>query len=141
MIIHTSLAAYKTAMGTHVALTTNNNGQCPAGGATGRVVMSVLVPAGTPVRPQVAWCTAIAPAGATAFPASPMITTTDGTSDAVVWFISGTRLVGVDGDTGAIIYGGGTDTCTGIRKWTAPIAVKGRIVVAGDGHLCSWSPH
>jgi hypothetical protein len=26
-----------------------------------------------------------------------------------------------------------------VHKWTAPIAVKGRLVVAGDGHLCAWS--
>jgi hypothetical protein len=28
-----------------------------------------------------------------------------------------------------------------VRKWTSPIAVRGRIVVAADGKLCSWSPH
>jgi hypothetical protein len=33
------------------------------------------------------------------------------------------------------------DACTGVHKWTTPIAVKGRVVVAGDNHLCSWSPH
>src|SRR5205085_1610409 len=31
--------------------------------------------------------------------------------------------------------------CQGVRDWTSPIAVKGRIVVGGDGRLCSWSPH
>ena len=29
--------------------------------------------------------------------------------------------------------------CAGVRQWTSPIAVKGRIVVGADGHLCSWS--
>ena len=51
------------------------------------------------------------------------------------------KLTGVDGDTGARRSSAGTDTCTGVRQWTSPIAVKGRIVVGGDGHLCSWSPH
>jgi hypothetical protein len=143
MIIHTTPAAYATAQGTHVVLTTNSGAQqCPAGGATGKVVMSVLIPAGTPPVPRVAWCVAVANA-ALGFPASPMATTTDGHSEAIVWFMNGTHLMGVDGDTGATVYGGGaaTDACTGVHKWTAPIAVKGRIVVAGDNHLCSWSPH
>ena len=48
--------------------------------------------------------------------------------------------MGVDGDTGATIYTG-TDSLSGVHKWTAPIVVKGRIVVAGDGHLCAWSLH
>jgi hypothetical protein len=30
--------------------------------------------------------------------------------------------------------------CTGIRQWTTPIAIKGHIVLGGDGCLCSWSP-
>ena len=47
-------------------------------------------------------------------------------------------LYGVDGESGKVVYMGGN--CTGIRQWTTPIAVKGHIVVGGDGHLCSWSP-
>src|ERR1051325_4960620 len=50
MIIHTSAAAYSTGMGAHVVLTTNGGAQgCPNGG--GKVVMSVLIPAGTPIVP------------------------------------------------------------------------------------------
>ena len=37
---------------------------------------------------------------------SPIATTTDGTSDAVVWFTSSGTLKGVDGDTGAAVYTG-----------------------------------
>jgi hypothetical protein len=47
-------------------------------------------------------------------------------------------LYGVDGENGTVIYKGGT--CTGVRQWTTPIAVKGHVIVGGDGHLCSWSP-
>jgi hypothetical protein len=139
MIVHTAPAAYTTAQGTHLVLTTNSGGQCPSGGASGKVAMSILIPSGSPPVPRVAWCVPIANASL-GFPASPMATTTDGQSNAIVWFMSGSTLMGVDGDTGATVFTG-TDTCTGIHKWTAPIAVKGRIVVAGDTHLCSWSPH
>jgi hypothetical protein len=140
MIVHTAMASYTTAMGTYVTLTTNSGAQCPSGmGSQGKVVMSVLVPAGSPPKPKVAWCVPTANASL-GFPAAPAVTTTDGTNNAIVWFIDGTKLMGVDGDTGATIYTG-TDTCSGVHKWTAPIAVKGRIVVAGDGHLCAWSVH
>jgi hypothetical protein len=80
--------------------------------------------------------------------ASPLVTTTDGMKDAIVWVAgsmsqatAGTTanlLYGINGETGAVVYKGGN--CPGIRQWTTPIAVKGHIVVGGDGHLCSWSP-
>jgi hypothetical protein len=142
MIIHTTPAAYATAQGMHVVLTVNNGAQCTGTGANGKAVISVLIPSGTPLAPKAAWCIPVNNASL-GFPASPMATTTDGTSDAVVWFMNGTKLMGVDGDTGDTVFDGGVaaDACSGVHKWTAPIAVKGRIVVAGDNHLCSWSPH
>jgi hypothetical protein len=142
MIVHTAPAAYADSQGAHVILTTNSGGQCPAGGASGKVVMSVLIPPGTPPQPTVSWCVATSNASL-GFPAAPMVTTTDGQNQPIVWFMNGSRLMGVDGTTGATIYGGGssTDACSGVHKWVAPIAVKGRIVVAGDTHLCSWSAH
>jgi hypothetical protein len=142
MIIHTTPAAYATAQGMHVVLTVNSGAQCTGTGANGKAVISVLIPSGTPLAPRAAWCIPVNNASL-GFPASPMATTTDGTSDAVVWFMNGTKLMGVDGDTGDTVFDGGVaaDACAGVHKWTAPIAVKGRIVVAGDNHLCSWSPH
>jgi hypothetical protein len=67
----------------------------------------------------------------------PIATTTDGTADAIVWYTSGGQLRGVDGDNGATIYMG-TTSCAGVQKWTSPIAVKGRILVAGNGRMCAW---
>jgi hypothetical protein len=142
MIVHTALAAYTTALGTHIVFTTNSGAMCPTAVGNGKVVMSVLVPAGSPPKPTIAWCAATSNASL-GFTAAPAVTTTDGQQNAIVWFMNGTRLMAVDGDTGATLFGGGAsgDTCTGVHKWTAPIAVKGRLVVAGDTHLCSWSVH
>jgi len=119
----------------------------PVAGSTGRWPASSSVPPGATPVPKVIWCASIAQAGASGetgagsrLPASPMITTTDGKSEAMVWFMSGGKLTAVDGDSGKVLYTS-SDTCTGIKQWTAPIAVKGRIVVGGDGHLCSWSLH
>jgi hypothetical protein len=146
MVIHTTPAAYATAQGMHVVLTVNTGAQCTGTGANGKAVISVLIPAGSPPVPKAAWCIPVTNASL-GFPASPMATTTDGSANAVVWYMNGTNLMGVDGDTGATIFdgsmadGGAANACAGVHKWTAPIAVKGRIVVAGDNHLCSWSPH
>ena len=147
MAVHTVPAAYTTPNGVHVTFTTDSGAQCPAGMPSGTVVMSVLIPTGVEPVPQVVWCASIGQAGAqgedgagSLLPASPMITTTDGKSDAMVWFINGGKLTAVDGDNGKVLYTS-SDTCTGVKQWTAPIAVKGRIVAGGDGHLCSWSLH
>lgn len=70
MLIHTALATYTTGTGRHVVFTTNSNAICPAGGASGKVVMSVLVPAGSPPKPTVAWCVPTSSA-ALGFPAAP----------------------------------------------------------------------
>lgn len=136
MSIHTAPAAYTTAQGVHVTFSTDSGALCPAGGPSGQVVMSVLIPAGNPPVPQVEWCAALA-----GVVTAPIATTTDGKNEAVVWFMNNGKLNGVDGDTGDVILAGGTETCTGVRQWTSPIAVKGHIIAAGDGHLCSWSPH
>jgi len=134
MSIRSVPAAYTTPMGMHVVFTASGGSKCPPGGPTGKVVMSVLIPPGSPPAPKVAWCAAMAGA------AAPIATTTDGTNEAIVWYMNGDKLAGVDGDTGQAVFKG-NDTCTAVRQWTSPIAVKGRIVVAGDGHLCSWSAH
>ena len=62
-----------------------------------------------------------------------------GKADAIVWYVNAGSLVGVDGDTGESVFDG-AGTCSGVQRWTSPIAVKGRIVVGGNGQLCSWAP-
>ena len=133
MLIHTASGSYATSQGMHVVFSTDSGGNCPAGGPSGAVVMSVLIPAGSPPKPQVLWC-----ATAAGTP-GPISTTTDGTNDVVVWFMNNGKLNGVDGDTGASVFAS-TNSCN-VQHWTSPIAVNGRIVVAANGSLCSWSPH
>jgi hypothetical protein len=148
MAIHTVPAAYTTAAGTHVIFSTDSGALCPSGMPNGEVVMSVLLSPGAPVAPRTLWCAALVSSNPTsrtglAGPPAPIATTTDGRSEPVVWFMSNSKLVGVDGESGLVIFNGGPDgdACTNVREWTSPIAVKGRIIVGGDGHLCSWSPH
>jgi hypothetical protein len=135
--LRTALTSYKTAMGTYVALTVDRNASC----AGDRVLMSIKVNPGPPVKTTTAWCLPIGGLEDTACGRSsaPMVTTTDGMSEPIVWIMSGANLVGVDGDTGTMVVTAGT--CGPPHHWTAPIAVKGRIIVGVDGRLCSWSVH
>lgn len=133
MSIHTAAASYTTTKGVYVAISTDGGAHCPAGNGGGRVVMAVRVDvtAGK-IAPTVAWC---AP---NASVTSPIATTTDGHSDPIVWYVSGTTLMGVDGDTGKAVANA-TGACAGVMRWTSAIAAKGRIVAGGNGNLCSWS--
>ena len=137
MSIHTAPAAYTTAAGVHVLFSTDSGAVCPAGtpAGGGKVIMSVLVPPGAPPAPRIEWCAPLS--GAVT---SPVVTTTDGKAEAIVWYMNNGKLTGLDGDTGASIYAS-ADTCPGVRQWTSPIAVKGRIIAGADGRLCAWTVH
>jgi hypothetical protein len=153
-----SPVAYTTATGIHVAVTVDRGAYTGCPGTAPDPGMAILegftVSATNPIKVTQSWCTTIG--GPTMADnatiknrsASPLVTTTDGKANPIVWVAgsasqatSGTTanlLYGVDGETGVVLYHGGN--CAGIRQWTTPIAVKGHIVVGGDGHLCSWSP-
>jgi hypothetical protein len=70
---------------------------------------------------------------------APIATSTDGLSTPIVWYMDDGLLKGIDGDTGATVFGGCSGNYSGARRWS-PIAVKGRIIAGGAVHLCSWSP-
>ena len=129
MNIRSTLAAYVTSSGVHVVLNTVAGASC----GNGQGIVSILVSPGSPPSAAQAWCTA------TSGYASPIATSTDGKNEGVVWFMNGSKLIGVDGETGSVIFAGGTGSCGGVQSWTSPIAVKGRIIAGGDGNLCSWS--
>jgi len=102
------------------------------------IVSTLIQPGQTPIA-KVVWC---APAsGGGHYNVPPISTTTDGVSaNALVWFVNGTQLTAVDGDTGAKVVTTTGAACNRIPSMSFPIAVKNRIVVSALGHLCSWSP-
>jgi hypothetical protein len=74
---------------------------------------------------------------------SPIITTSDGTNDAMVWAVDvgGSNLLrSWDLLTGAPVFTGGMAPVSGARPYSSPIAANGRLVVAGDGHLVAFHP-
>jgi len=125
-------AAYTTAQGTYVAFKGNGMG-CPAG-QSGNLV-AVKISAASPPAPTVAWCAN--PGGN----ASPMVTTTDGRSDPIVWTLSGNNLRGYDGDTGAVVFNGGAagDSVTALAQFVTPIAARGRIFVASNSNVYAFT--
>jgi len=71
---------------------------------------------------------------------STIVTTTDGTSEPIVWVVGQkpqTKLFGYDGDTGALIAS--ADGAAEVMHYTAPIAAKGKIYVAGTDKLYVFS--
>ena len=136
MSIHGTPTAYKTAMGQYLVINTTNGATMCSGGVSGRALVALKISAANPPVATVAWCSAIAGNASTA----PIATTTDGTANAMVWFINNANtLKALDGDTGAQIFNGTGSTCASVQRWTSPIALNNKIVVGGNGHLCSWS--
>jgi hypothetical protein len=132
----TAAAAYHTASGSYVVFNSLRSGVgCP--GNPGNIV-AVRIGASAPPTLTVAWCATHPGQG------SPIVTTTDGSSEALVWTVGAggdNRLRAFDGDTGAEVFSGGgpDEQLSDIRQFQTPIAVGGRIVVACDNELAVFT--
>jgi hypothetical protein len=108
---------------------------CPPG-MSGDLVALRLDP-GAPGKMITAWCADNGGEGA------PIVTTSDGTADALVWTAGaeGTgRLHAWDLASGRAVFTGGSasDVMTGLRRYATLVAVHGRLIVAGDGRLYAF---
>jgi hypothetical protein len=123
--------AYNTPTGTFVAMRARGNG-CPSGAGA---ITAMKVSAASPPAISVGWC-----AGGTST-GSPIVTTTDGTNESIVWYVAGTKLVGYNGETGAEVFNGGAagDAVSAAAKWQTPIAAKGRIYFASQNQLYAFT--
>jgi hypothetical protein len=132
------LTSYVTAKGRYLVARSNGVGVgCPEPGNYD-LIATLLHPT-TPPSFSVAWC-----AHSNGDGGSPISTTTDGTSNAIVWIVGaqGTeRLYGFDGDTGATVYGGGDadDVMPTVWRYSSPVVAKGRVFVAADGELVAFA--
>jgi hypothetical protein len=139
--VYTAPTIYTSASGLHATINVGGGGAgCPTGTMnTQEMIVSMLIqPTKSPIA-SIAWCSPVMSGGGHLnFP--PISTTTDGVSaNALVWFIDGDQLVGVDGDTGTRLVTTKGLACGNVPSMSFPIAVKNRIVVSALGHLCSWS--
>jgi hypothetical protein len=122
-------ASYTTAQGTYVVFK-GNGSSCPAGQSGD--LTAVRITAIVPPTVVTSWCANQHGLG------SPMVTTTDGSAQAIVWSVGAEgdqRLHGFDGDTGQVVYAGGGagDVLGNVRRYHTPILAKGRIFVGADG--------
>jgi hypothetical protein len=110
-------AAFTTANGTFVAMTSSSNGVgCPT---SGNLVVYQITP-DTPPTASVVWCASV---GSGRY--GQIVTTPDGFSEPVLWTISANRMRGFDAETGEVLFdGGGPDDSMGgvLRGFISPIA-------------------
>jgi hypothetical protein len=126
---------YTTAKGTYVAFHVEGGTGTGCGGATQGNMVAIKITGGTgKPTASVAWCSSDNNL------ASPIVTTTDGTADAIVWNAND-HLWGYDGDTGAKLFtDANTEMSATIQTWNTPIAIgKGRIAVAVNGQIYVFS--
>ncbi|HKP60759.1 MAG TPA: hypothetical protein VJV78_28720 [Polyangiales bacterium] len=123
--------AYTTPTGTFVAARARGT-MCPSGAGA---ITALKISAASPPAISTAWC-----GGATST-GSPMVTTTDGMSESIIWYVAGTKLIGLNGETGAAVFDGGAagDAVTAASKWQTPIAAKGRIYFASNNQLYAFA--
>jgi hypothetical protein len=115
---------------------TTNHGTYIAAPSHGKVVtcfLAIYEMIGDPPSPTFRWC---AP-GSYGDLGSPIVTTTDGTSNAIVWGAN-ERLYGFDGETGEVLVDGSktviSDNTDFMHYFNSPIDANGRIVVATYGY-------
>jgi PQQ enzyme-like repeat protein len=132
-------ASYRVASGMVVVFDTQDTGvglQCPTGEAGDLVAL--LISDGSPPSVGTLWCASNRGHGV------PIVTTTDGTSNPIVWVTadSSSQLHGFDGATGAVLFDGGGpgDIVAGMNRFNTVIAVGDRIFVGADNGLHAFSP-
>ena len=108
---------------------------CPAG--TQGDLTVIRIAAGSPPNLSVAWCAAESGRG------SPIVTTTDGKANPIVWGIGAegdNRLHGFRGDTGAVLFSGGgpAEAMTQVRRFQTLIVAGGRLYVAADQRIYAF---
>ena len=107
------------------------------GGNSGDLT-ALRITAAAPPRLSVAWCATQSGRG------SPIVTTTDGKANPIVWAVGAegdNRLHGFRGDTGAVVFaGGGAAEAMGqVRRFQTLIAVGDRLYVAADQHVYAFA--
>jgi hypothetical protein len=125
-------ATYTTANGTYVAFK-GTGLSCPSGQQGGDLTAVRVLP-GNPPTAIIAWCASQNGLG------SPMVTTTDGRSEAIVWSVGAEgdqALHGFNGDTGAPLV---SLPVGAVRRYSTPILASGRIFIAGDGRVYAFTP-
>jgi outer membrane protein assembly factor BamB len=143
-------ASYTTAKGRYLVVHTELGSSfsvCPTPAPNGTYydLLALSVTAMSPPTLVPAWCAQTGGKG------SPIATTTDGTSNALVWIVStggtggpanaGTNsLLAFDGDTGVAVASAAPPAgATAVQHWTSPVEAKGRFIVGATGAVYAFT--
>jgi hypothetical protein len=134
--IRTAPSAYPAGDGVFVAFQ-GQGARCPAPDR-GNGLTVLQIRAGSPLALTTAWCGALRGEG------SPIVTTTDDHSNAIVWILGAEgddRLHGFRGDTGEPLYTGGgpEDAMPGLHHFQDLLATSDRLYVGADGRLYAFA--
>jgi hypothetical protein len=134
--IHTAPATYPGGEGVYVAFQ-GSGAHCPDSRRDDALTV-LQIRAGSPPTLVTGWCGALRGEG------SPIVTTTDGHSNPIVWILGAEgddRLHGYRGDTGEQLFAGGgpEDAMTGLRHFQDLLAAGNRLYVGADGRLYAFA--
>jgi len=130
--IRTAPAAYSLPDGERIAFQ-GAGSDCPAAQRAGGLTVLKIGPGSPPVL-TTAWCAGLRGAG------SPIVTTTDGRSDPIVWILGAegdNRLRGFRGDTGEPLAV--SDQVSGLRHFGTLIAADRKLYVGADDRLYAFT--
>jgi hypothetical protein len=129
--LRTAAAEFPLGAGVRVAFQGEAR-DCPAGERTGDLTVMDIEP-GSPPRLTTAWCAAMSGRGA------PIVTTTDGAHDPIVWMLGAegdNRLYGYQGDSGRQLFV--SAPLSDLRHFQTLIATPGRLYVAVDNNVLAF---
>jgi hypothetical protein len=135
--IRTAPAAYPAADGGVNVAFQGQGAHCPAP-SRGNGLTVLQIRSGSPPSVATAWCGALRGEGA------PIVTTTDGRSNPIVWILGAEgddRLHGYRGDTGESLFAGGgrEDSMTGLRHFQSLLATGDRLYIGADGRFYAFT--
>jgi hypothetical protein len=131
--IITAAAAYPASDGTMVAFHGART-ECPAAARRGAALTVLHVRTGSPPSIDTAWCASFRGAGA------PIVTTTDGRNEPIVWMLGAqgdNRLYGFRGDTGERIFM--SEPMQGLRHFGTLIATRDHLYMAADDNVYAFA--
>jgi hypothetical protein len=132
--IRTAPAVYEVGADLYVALQ-GAGAHCPSGASENQLTV-LKIRAGERPAFSTAWCGRLSGAG------SPIVTTSDGHADPIVWMVGAegdNRLHGFRGDTGEPILDRSGPAMTGLHHFQTLIATKDRLYVGADGRIYAFA--
>ena len=134
--IRTAPADYPAADGVFVAFQ-GRGAHCPTARSDNNLTV-LQIHAGSPPSLSTAWCGALRGEG------SPIVTTTDGRANPIVWIVGAegdALLHGYRGDTGEPLFTGGGpgNAMTGLQHFQTLLAAGDRLYVGADGRIYAFA--